>query len=80
MAQPIIGAKTASRRSKIAAKSQPTKQVKPPTGVSVARKAVAKPLETVAQVQHITVDEGSAGQRLDNFLIKVLKGAPKTLV
>ena len=26
------------------------------------------------------VDEGGAGQRLDNFLIKVLKGAPKTLV
>lgn len=26
------------------------------------------------------IDEGGAGQRLDNFLIKVLKGAPKTLV
>jgi 23S rRNA pseudouridine955/2504/2580 synthase len=31
-------------------------------------------------VQHLTIDEGGAGQRLDNFLIKVLKGAPKTLV
>ncbi|WP_290644185.1 RluA family pseudouridine synthase [Aquabacterium sp.] len=31
-------------------------------------------------MQHIVVDEGGAGQRLDNFLIKVLKGAPKTLV
>lgn len=31
-------------------------------------------------MQHVTVDEGGAGQRLDNFLIKVLKGAPKTLV
>lgn len=48
--------------------------------MSGARKADAKPAEAVAQVQHITVDEGSAGQRLDNFLIKVLKGAPKTLV
>lgn len=28
----------------------------------------------------MTIDEGGAGQRLDNFLIKVLKGAPKTLV
>ena len=28
----------------------------------------------------VTVDEGSAGQRLDNFLIRELKGAPKTLV
>jgi 23S rRNA pseudouridine955/2504/2580 synthase len=31
-------------------------------------------------VQRLTIDEGGAGQRLDNFLIKVLKGAPKTLV
>jgi 23S rRNA pseudouridine955/2504/2580 synthase len=29
-------------------------------------------------VQHLTVDEESAGQRLDNFLIRVLKGVPKT--
>ncbi len=33
-----------------------------------------------ATVQLVTVDEGSEGQRLDNFLVKVLKGAPKTLV
>jgi 23S rRNA pseudouridine955/2504/2580 synthase len=31
-------------------------------------------------VQYVTIDEGSEGQRLDNFLIKILKGAPKTLV
>jgi len=29
-------------------------------------------------VSHITVDEESAGQRLDNFLIRRLKGVPKT--
>lgn len=87
MAQPIIGAKSAPRRSKIAAKTQLTSKVKPPTGVSVARTSpaqpvapAASPLAPVAQVQHIVVDEGGAGQRLDNFLIKVLKGAPKTLV
>lgn len=28
----------------------------------------------------MTVDEGSAGQRLDNFLLRVLKGVPKTHV
>jgi len=33
-----------------------------------------------ATVQLVSVDEGSEGQRLDNFLVKVLKGAPKTLV
>ncbi|OWQ87660.1 ribosomal large subunit pseudouridine synthase C [Roseateles aquatilis] len=32
------------------------------------------------QVRQLTVDDGSAGQRLDNFLIRELKGAPKTLV
>ena len=29
-------------------------------------------------VQHRTIDEGSEGQRLDNFLFKILKGVPKT--
>ncbi len=31
-----------------------------------------------AQVQHWQVDEGSDGQRLDNFLLRLLKGVPKT--
>ncbi len=31
-------------------------------------------------VARVTVDEGSDGQRLDNFLIKLLKGVPKTHV
>jgi 23S rRNA pseudouridine955/2504/2580 synthase len=31
-------------------------------------------------VRHLVVDEGSEGQRLDNFLLKVLKGVPKTHV
>ena len=32
------------------------------------------------QVQRLTVDAESAGQRLDNFLIRILKGVPKTYV
>ena len=31
-------------------------------------------------VSHLTVDESSAGQRLDNFLFRTLKGVPKTHV
>jgi 23S rRNA pseudouridine955/2504/2580 synthase len=31
-----------------------------------------------ALVRHLTVDEESAGQRLDNFLFRSLKGVPKT--
>jgi len=33
-----------------------------------------------AAVRHLTVDTESAGQRLDNFLLRVLKGVPKTHV
>jgi hypothetical protein len=29
---------------------------------------------------HLVVDEESAGQRLDNFLMRLLKGVPKTHV
>lgn len=32
------------------------------------------------EVTFVSVDEGSEGQRLDNFLIKILKGVPKTHV
>jgi 23S rRNA pseudouridine955/2504/2580 synthase len=35
---------------------------------------------TLACVRHLAVDAESAGQRLDNFLLRHLKGVPKTLV
>ena len=35
---------------------------------------------TVPQATLVTVDEDYAGQRLDNFLIRQLKGVPKTHV
>ena len=40
---------------------------------------VARPASPLA-VTRVTVDEGSEGQRLDNFLVKRLKGVPKTHV
>jgi 23S rRNA pseudouridine955/2504/2580 synthase len=40
---------------------------------------VPKP-QDAAVVKRLVVDEGGAGQRLDNYLVKMLKGAPKTLV
>ncbi|RZI80262.1 MAG: RluA family pseudouridine synthase [Rubrivivax sp.] len=46
----------------------------------LSKKPVNSSTSTPAAVQRLTIDEGGAGQRLDNFLIKVLKGAPKTLV
>jgi len=38
------------------------------------------PLSAPAQVNMVTVDADSAGQRLDNFLMRQLKGVPKTHV
>jgi 23S rRNA pseudouridine955/2504/2580 synthase len=32
------------------------------------------------RVQHNEIDEGSAGQRVDNYLLKVMKGVPKTRI
>src|ERR1700747_3721955 len=40
----------------------------------------AKPSPAVAEVRFLTVDGESAGQRLDNFLFRQLKGVPKTHV
>ena len=46
-----------------------------------ASTAVRGPAEAAAPaVQTVEIDEGSEGQRLDNFLIKLLKGVPKTHV
>ncbi|WP_291008008.1 RluA family pseudouridine synthase [Hydrogenophaga sp.] len=39
---------------------------------------VAPSVSSPAAVSHLTVDAESAGQRLDNFLIRHLKGVPKT--
>jgi 23S rRNA pseudouridine955/2504/2580 synthase len=38
------------------------------------------PSHSPATVQHVRIDECSEGQRLDNFLVKLLKGVPKTHV
>ena len=40
----------------------------------------AKPEPGAAEVRFLTVDDESAGQRLDNFLFRHLKGVPKTHV
>jgi 23S rRNA pseudouridine955/2504/2580 synthase len=48
--------------------------VEPIIGVKTAALAGAP------EVRRLTVDEGSAGQRLDNFLLRILKGVPKSHV
>jgi 23S rRNA pseudouridine955/2504/2580 synthase len=53
-----------------------------PVAKPVAKTAAAKALAPVAApaVRLVTIDDGSAGQRLDNFLLRELKGVPKTHV
>lgn len=48
--------------------------------ISAPAAAGASPLPQRATVQRVKVDEGGAGQRLDNFLLRLLKGVPKTHV
>ena len=51
---------------------------------SAAKTARASPvpelLHASPEVRRVVIDEGSEGQRLDNFLVKLLKGVPKTHV
>lgn len=74
--QRIIGAKAAAARKAtrrpVAAPKLPV--ALPPRGASTLAD------EVVAAVQHVTVGEDGDGQRLDNYLIKLLKGVPKTHV
>ena len=45
------------------------------------RRSIASPnTATPGAVRHLTVDVESAGQRLDNYLMRMLKGVPKTHV
>ena len=49
--------------------------IKDAGGVGAPTSATA---QAVSAVRHLQVDEGAEGQRLDNFLVKMLKGVPKT--
>jgi 23S rRNA pseudouridine955/2504/2580 synthase len=49
-------------------------------GVEKSRLPQAEALDPLRQVAQVIVDEESAGQRLDNFLMRHLKGVPKSHV
>ena len=91
MVQRIIGAKAGRPASTAVSRARPAKASStnprakaPAPGVGVARPApppAAKPPPRPAPAVHLVeIDEGSEGQRLDNFLVKLLKGVPKTHV
>ena len=84
VAKSIIGAKTGRHRVAQTAKKTPVSRSAPQISGKPSRPltppATPQDNQALQSVQRKVIDEGSAGQRLDNFLIKVLKGAPKTLV
>ena len=49
-------------------------------GPEATKSATTSPTNSGLEVKWLTVDEEAAGQRLDNFLIRHLKGVPKTHV
>ena len=49
-----------------------------PREAGVGRTAAAAPEAAAPKVRNVRIDSGSDGQRLDNFLAKILKGVPKT--
>ena len=49
-------------------------------GPQAAHSDISSVTSSAVEVKWLTVDEESAGQRLDNFLIRHLKGVPKTHV
>ncbi|MFN3570894.1 MAG: RluA family pseudouridine synthase [Polaromonas sp.] len=74
----IIGAGSAKT-------DRPGKPANPPAAGGAAPAAAlqdppAAPAKAAVQATFVTVDEDSAGQRLDNYLIRLLKGVPKTHV
>ncbi|MFZ4652703.1 MAG: RluA family pseudouridine synthase, partial [Rubrivivax sp.] len=55
----------------------PTDRPAKAAATAAASAAAPQPGAPAAQVQRLRVDEDSAGQRLDNFLLRLLKGVPK---
>jgi len=84
VANNIIGVKgraTASAKARAPVASKTGRKTASPAARKTAPVAAPTPAEPARpQVRHIVVDEGSAGQRLDNFLLRELKGVPKTHV
>ncbi len=80
VARAIIPAKRLHRSAAPSAEAvRPVSSAKPRAVKAESSSLIRAANERVAvAVRHLLVDEGSQGQRLDNFLVKQLKGVPKT--
>ena len=48
------------------------------SGKTGEKKAPATPAQVLPQAQFVTITEEEAGQRIDNYLLRVCKGVPKS--
>ena len=80
----IIGAASGKTKRPVKTSARPIFAAAPPRIQAAPAPQSPKPPEPAAalrpQATLVTVDEDYAGQRLDNFLIRQLKGVPKTHV
>ena len=76
----IIGAAAGRAKRPEKASSHPISSPSAPVVHLPAVPKIAEVTATPAQATLVTVDEDYSGQRLDNFLIRQLKGVPKTHV
>ncbi|WP_370583716.1 RluA family pseudouridine synthase [Polaromonas sp. CG_9.7] len=76
----IIGAASGKAKRPTKAPFRPVPAVAPPILQAMPSTPTLVAQATVPQATLVTVDEDYAGQRLDNFLIRQLKGVPKTHV
>lgn len=51
-----------------------------PSRVDSSRSSIEKPINERVGVQHVQADEGDAGQRIDNFLLRHLKNVPRSVI
>ena len=83
VANGVVPKKVANKKS-VAAKSESPDKAAPATKPAVAQEKNSSCTSGIAAVGtgvvFITIDEDAAGQRIDNFLLRILKGVPKTRV
>ena len=82
-ARPVAASRAKPGASKqLAGKAAPVRSLvaQPKPSAAQERAEPTAPLPVSPQVRHLTVDEAGADQRLDNFLMRHLKGVPKSLV
>jgi 23S rRNA pseudouridine955/2504/2580 synthase len=58
----------------------PSTQIKTKVSAPISGSEAGNNTSTTAKAALVTIDESSEGQRLDNFLLRILKGVPKTHV